>query len=210
MLSRYHEGKAAIVIGTGPSLAGQAEQIRRLKAAGQVVLFGINNTYEDFELDEWIACDDPNKPNSWHSHYGIARGEFRKWHWDKEYCEQVGYEYIEGRWVDGLSLDPQYISYNHSSGAQALNLAVLMGCEPIYLAGFDMNYTGPQRHYFSGLSDQAGEYPQQIRKNCNFGGLLNCYEQMRPQLDQLPEIVNITPTSALTVFPFGALPNTEA
>lgn len=182
------------MIGTGPSLADQAERIRKSDA----VLFGINNTFNDFELDVWIACDP-----EWHRKYSPIKGDFEKWHWDRGICARFGYQYIEGRWGEGLSLDPGFIHYNHSSSAQALNLAVLHGCDPIYLAGFDMRYT-QKRHYFDDLSMDPGEYPPELRKYSTFEGLIGHFEAIGRQAG-LPRIINLTHDSALRCFPFGDL-----
>ena len=158
------------------------------------VLFGVNNTFNDFLLDVWIACDP-----LWHDMYSPVAGDFHRWHWDREICEKYGYHYIEGRWGDGLSTNPEYIHYGHSSGYQALNLAVHYGCNPIFFVGYDMHYRGDKRHYFSGLSDENGEYPQHLRKFSTFDGLIKCYETIAEQKG-LPEIYNATPGSALTCF----------
>lgn len=189
-------GRTAIIIGTGPSL--NIEQVKAAQARG-CVLFGVNNTYLDFDLDVWIACDP-----AWHAAYSPAPGDFHKWHWDKAICEKYGYRYITGRWGDGLSLDPACIHYGHSSGYQALNLAVHYGCGRVLLAGFDMHYRRGQRHYFAGLSDKSGEYPQQLRKFSTFDGLIQCYQTIADQ-QGLPPIINCTPGSALRCFPFGDL-----
>jgi hypothetical protein len=202
----------AIIIGTGPSLASQAAGVLRLKAAG-ARLFGVNNTHQDFPLDAWIACDP-----AWHRHYGQVRGDFDKWHWDKGICQRYGYRYIKGlRNPDGsvlegrgLSLDPNCITLGHSSGWQALNLAVLYGCSPILLVGYDMTYRdGEPRHYFGDLSDVDGEYPQPLRKYSLFDkpngtGLLHDYRDIAQQ-PGLPPIINCTPRSAMRWFPMGEL-----
>lgn len=161
-------------------------------------LFGVNNTWRDFDLDCWIACDP-----AWHAVYSPVRLDCDQWHWDSDVCRRHGYRYIEGRWGDGLSRDKKFIHYGHSSGYQALNLAMHYGCDPILLAGFDMQYA-ERRHYFDGLSDQAGEYPAQLRKFSTFDGLIRCYETIAMQ-QGLPRIINCTPGSALTCFPFGNL-----
>jgi hypothetical protein len=195
----------AIVIGTGPSLADDAEYVRELKRQGRVALFGINNTYKDFDLDVWIACDP-----KWHEHYGQVEGPFSKWHWDKDICERYGYRYIEGVWLDGLSLDPTKLSLGHSSGWQALNLAVLNGHDPICLVGYDMTYReGEPRHYFDDLSELNGEYPPELRKWSLFDkpdrtGLLYDYKHIAEQ-EGLPTIINCTVRSAMKWFPIRSL-----
>lgn len=203
ILPQYKD-QAAIVIGTGPSLS----DVARLVRSADAVRFGINNTYQDFPLDVWIACDP-----AWHRYYGKVEGDFDKWHWDPEICNQHGYNYIPGRWEDGLSTDPNYISYGHSSGWQALNLAVHYGCAPILLVGFDMTYRADEpRHYFSGLSGAVGEYPEPLRKWSKFDkgtgdGLLWDYRNIAEQCErgEIPTIINCTPRSAMTWFPIRHL-----
>jgi hypothetical protein len=165
-------------------------------------VFGVNNTYNEFDPDVWIACDP-----KWWAIYGheTLQIDADRWHWDEDICKRYNAMWIEGRWGDGLSTDPSYIHYGHSSGYQALNLAVLYGCNPILLVGYDMRYNG-QRHYFSGLSADDGEYPQALRKYSTFDGLISCYETIAAQ-DGLPDIINCTPGSALTCFPFDDIAN---
>ena len=191
------KGQPAIILGTGPSLSKQIKDILQMQKKG-FKLFGINNTFDDFDLDVWIACDP-----QWHDHYSPISGDFDKWHWDKGICEKYGYAYVEGRWGDGLSVDSSYIHYNHSSGAQALNLAVLYGCDPIYLCGFDMKYD-KNRHYFTNLSKDLGEYPEKLRKYSTFDGLIGFYDKMAAQVG-LPRIYNATLGSALKSFEFRSL-----
>ena len=185
----------AIIIGTGPSLKEQYADIHRLSNDG-FMLFGVNNTFDDFPLDVWIACDP-----LWHKTYGKITGSFDKWHWNKAICDDFGYDYIEGRWGDGLSIDENYIHYGHSSGYQALNLAVHYGAKEIYLCGYNMNYSSEVRHYFSGLSADGGEYPQELRKYSTFDGLIRQYETISNQ-PGLPKIYNCTKTSSMTCFEY--------
>lgn len=193
--------KPAIIIGTGPSLNKQKADIIRLANDGYM-LFGVNNTYMDFDLDVWIACDP-----AWHEIYSPVKGNFDKWHWDRGICEKYGYRYIEGRWGDGpnkckgLSTDKSFIYFGHSSAFQALGLAVsVYGASKCYLAGYDMHYQGA-RHYFRGLSKENGEYPQALRKYSGFDGLISCYETIPRENPEL-KIFNCTKGSALTCFPF--------
>lgn len=207
--------RSAIVLGTGPSLTEALPLIAQLHAQG-VMVFGVNNTFQDCPLDCWIACDP-----SWHEVFSPVPGDFDKWHWDKTICKRYGYRYIEGRWFDGtrwvldenkpdnpigqLSTDEKWIAYNHCSSAQALNLAAHYGCDPIGLAGHDFAYPrGENRHYFAGLSETPGEYPAGMRKYSTFDGLIETYRQISQQ-PGLPRIVNCTPGSKLPWFPFADL-----
>lgn len=195
-----------IIVGTGPSLNESAPLVRKLGEQG-ALLFGCNNTYQDFDLDVHLACDP-----TWHQHYGQVHGDFDKWHWSREICDKYGYTYVEGVWHDGLWMaDKSKISLNHCSGAQLLNLACNQySCTTVLLVGHDFHYNGPKRHYFSGLSEADGEYPQPLRKHSAFiknngtDDLLAVYKRIS-QTPGLPKIVNCTPGSALPWFPMGDL-----
>lgn len=194
----------AVVLGTGPSLAGMRDQIIEARKQDKIRIFGVNRTFEDFPVDVLICCDP-----AFHNHYGKIEGGFDHWHWDKSICDRHGYRFIEGRWFDGLSTDPSWISLNHCSSAQALNLAVHYGHETILLVGHDFSYpAGKPRHYFDNLSETAGEYPKEIRKFSKFdkkgqgNDLLQVYRHIAEQKD-LPPIINCTPDSALPWFPMG-------
>ena len=200
--------RVGVILGTGPSLADVADELRALKAAGKVMLFGMNNSYKDFDLDVWLACDP-----AWHKHNGQVTIDADCWHWDKVICEKYGYKHIPGLWLDGLSTDKDYISFGHSSGWQCLNLAVHYGCDPILLCGYDMTYRkGKPRHYFTGLSEVEGEYPEPLRKHSLFlksdgSGLLPNYAHIADQCrrGEVVPIVNCTKHSAMTCFPMGEL-----
>lgn len=216
------QSNCGIVIGTGPSLTESAPTVRKLQEQG-VKLFGCNNTFNDFDLDVWIACDP-----AWHEHYGQVEGDFDKRHWDRDICQRFGYHYIEGVWmVDGKAYprdqyercpglsgglwieDKSRISLNHGSGPQILNLAVLYGCDPILLVGHDFSDSG-KRHYFTDLSDQDGEYPEPLRKWSKFDkqgkgdDMLAVYRRISEQ-PGLPTIYNCTPNSKLPWFPRQSL-----
>jgi hypothetical protein len=208
MFDRSKADIPAIIICTGPSLNDQAPRIRYLASQNRAVLYGVNNTFNDFDLDVWIACDP-----AWHQHYGKVEGRFKKFHWDKAICDLYGYQYVPGRWEEGVSTDQNYINYGHSSGFQALGLAVHHGHKEIYLAGFDMQY-GSTRHYFSGLSNMAGEYPGALRKFSRFDkprvttgnpkdySLFQYYETVASQKGLPCKIYNMTFDSAFRGFEF--------
>lgn len=209
MFDQSYANLPAVILGTGPSLTKQKERILDLKSQGKIRIFGVNKTYLDFPVDVLICCDE-----KFHYFYGKIEGPFDHWHWDKDICEKGGYRYIEGRWEAGLSTDPSYINYGHSSGYQALGLAYHYGHREIYLAGYDMAYSG-SRHYFNDLSDVAGEYPEPLRKSSRMDkpetkgrppkelGLFQYYETVA---EQNPcNIYNMTEGSALKCFPFKQL-----
>ena len=189
----------ALIVGTGPSLSDVLHLLPRFDG----LIFTCNNTHQDVKTDVWLACDP-----KWHDLYGPVSGDFDKWHWDSGICLQFGYRFVEGIWMDGLYMGSENkISLNHCSGAQLLNLAANQyQCSEIVLIGHDFHYNGAKRHYFSGLSEADGEYPQQIRKYSKFDkqgqgdDLLQVYRRIADQ-DGLPPIYNATEGSALTWFP---------
>lgn len=212
VVGRPFNGEPAIVICTGPSLDGPTRaRVRELRERDQCRLFGINNTYRDFpRLDVYTACDP-----KWWAHYASEVTEYRQsrplgldpdcWHWDRELATQHDLNWIRGEWRDGLSIDPRVLHYGHASSYQALGLARHYGCSPIVLVGFDMDYPpGGPRHYFTDLSDDAGEYPDALRKHSTFEGLRRQFETVARQAG-LPTIYNATPGSAFRSFPQASL-----
>lgn len=194
----------ALIIGTGYSLKSQLDLIPKFDG----MLFGPNNTYQDFPLNVWLACDP-----QWNFYHGQVRGDFDKWHWDKDICAAFGYEYIEGVWCDGLWLkDRTKISLNHGSAPQLINLACHYGLSEIVLVGHDFHYDAPQRHYFDTVSDKPGEYPEPLRKHSKFikdngqDDLLAVYGRIAKSIEGTGiRIVNATPGSKLTHFPTAKL-----
>lgn len=193
-----------LIIGTGYSLRSQLDLIPRFDG----LIFGPNNTFQDFPLDVWTAVDE-----SWHGLYSPVSGSFDKWHWHSGVCKRYGYRQFEGVWADGLVLDEPKISYNHCSTAQLLNLAAspyFYGCDEVILVGHDFHFNAPARHYFDDLSDVSGEYPQEIRKFSQFikppgqDDLLAVYRRIS-ETPNCPRIINCTPGSALPWFPMGEL-----
>ena len=205
-----------LIVGTGPSLADVLHLIPDFDG----LIFGPNNTCGHLPIDVWLACDP-----AWHELYSPITGDFDKWHWDKAICKKHGYRHVEGVWmVDGKAYprdeyltppapcgglwmqDNSRISLNHCSTAQLLNLAANQyECSEIVLIGHDFHYNGEKRHYFTGLSDKDGEYPQRIRKHSEFSkpdgnDLMAVYKRIADQ-DGLPPIYNATEGSALAWFP---------
>lgn len=84
-----------------------------------------------------------------------------------------------------------------NSGYAALNLAILLGCNPIYLVGYDMRggTDGQQANYHSGYpkSQSATIYP-----NIMIPGFVQASSEMLSRA----QIVNLNPQSALRCFPF--------
>ena len=212
-----------LILGTGPSLREQLDLISRFDG----LVLGCNNTYQDIDIDVWLACDP-----KWHALYSPVRGDFAPWHWDKAICDKHSYIYVEGVWmVDGVAYprdqfltppgpcgglwlkDKTRISLNHCSGAQLLNLACNQyEADEVILVGHDFKYeSGKPRHYFTGLSDVDGEYAPELRKTSEFSkphdpdDLMSVYKRISETPGLETNIINCTPDSALPWFPMGDL-----
>ena len=203
--------RRGIIVGTGPSLTDEA--IGALQNT-RWPLFGCNNTYQELPLSVHLACNP-----EWWDYYSqderLSGGAFDKWTWHEPTAEKYGIGYIRGEWIDGLSTDPGYISYGHSSGYQLLNLAFHYGVREFVLVGFDLRFPGGYdgarqrpgsgRHYF-------GEYPPELRHwtRTNVGpegelnGLLDCYSTIDCGALGI-RIINCSPGSALDIFETGNL-----
>lgn len=214
VFSAQDAGGRGLIVGTGPSLRAQLQQLPRFDGR----LFILNNCYAEPWVKEhyqrsglrpcWIACDP-----KWHELSGTVYGDwFDKYHWRADIAGRHGYRYIEGVWHDGLWLkDKTKISLNHGSAPQAINLACHYGCDELVLVGHDFDYPpGKPRHYFDNLSDVPGEYPEPLRKWSKFikdngtDDLLAVYGRIAATPGR-PVIWNATPNSKLTHFPYRPL-----
>lgn len=93
----------------------------------------------------------------------------------------------------GFSFGGDQIHYGMNSGFQAVNLALLLGANPLVLIGFDMRVTD-KRHFF-------GDHPPGLRNTSKYVNFINCFRQAAKRLPEAVEILNATPNSALDCFP---------
>lgn len=193
------EPRVGVILGTGPSLT--AEQIKQVKYLRK---FGVNNTHEIAPLDVHLACN-----VEWYNHYG--KPGCPSWiAVDNEHPERLncaikhGLDWVEGKWLPGLSTAPDVIHYHHGAGPQIINLALHYGCETMILLGWDMRYPPVgKRHYFGEYPPPLLHYPK-TGPHGEFEGLIREMETIRPA-DYGIEIINCTPESALTCYPCRSL-----
>jgi len=198
-----NETRIGVIIGTGPSLTrSQIQKVSHLRK------FGANRAFE-FDIDVLHGCN----YQFWHYYWPQIKDlRCHKWTTRPQLKGTYpGLNYIEERWIDGLSTDPNYIAAHHGTGPQVINLAYHYGCKTMLLIGWDMRFDGKitdrqytgKRHYF-------GEYPQALEHwprtgpNGELSGLIREVETIKPS-DYGIEIINCTPESALTCFPMGKL-----
>ncbi len=99
----------------------------------------------------------------------------------------------------GLALDG--LGWNGNTGASAVNLGLLMGANPVYLLGFDMQMRGKQANYHNAynLRPNPKAYPRFLK------GMGFVYRDL-PKLFPGQRIINLEDnTSALVLFPKESL-----
>ena len=134
----------------------------------------------------------------WKLHLDGVKSTFKgkcytQWHRqdEKDYAAQNGIEALQGAHNAGLGR--KLIHFNGNSGAQAINLAYLMGATRVILLGYDMGATG-HSHWF-------GSHPEGLM-NGNYSGYVGNFSKLASDLKREGvEVINCTPTTALTQFP---------
>ena len=93
----------------------------------------------------------------------------------------------------GLSAEPGTIRWNFNTGAAAINFAVLAGAQRILLLGFDMN-GGQKTHWHNVYKEPTHRF--------DFQRFLKFYPAIAREAKRMKvEILNVSPNSALDVFP---------
>jgi hypothetical protein len=196
MINQKFRNKKAILIATGPSLTEEVVDIIR-KYKNDFVIFGCNDSYRivDF-LDIHYACDTA----WWNIHAEPFREKYpflETWTQSKEHKNtEFNLNVIKGGSLPGLSLKSDFIHWGSNSGYQLLNIAFLMGCCRFILVGYNMQQVNGQRHYF-------GEHPESMKRNSPYPAFVKAFSTIQPEIKEL--IINCTPDSALTIFPYQNL-----
>jgi len=199
-LFQEDELRVGAIVCTGPSLTlEQIDKVSHLKR------FGANRAFE-FDLDVIAGCN----WQFWH-HYWDQIKDYKCHKWatlDYDQVKQFDVNFIESRFIDGLSTDKSYIAHHHGTGPQLLNIALHYGCEVMLLIGWDMRYPGKvdrytytgKRHYFGEDALTEKHWPIHINKDGRLDGLMKEVVTIHPE-DYGIEIINCTPDSAMTCFP---------
>lgn len=164
--------------------------IAACKASG-LPIFGCNNTFELFNLEEHLACNVEWWDYFWPRSERLRTMPCPKWTWDKATAIRYDLNWIEGRWGDGLSTDPSYIHLAHSSGAQILGIAYHAGVRDAVLVGYDLTY-GPgydghaqklagDRHYFGEYPTPLQHWTKNVGPQGELTGLIDWYRTVAEQ-----------------------------
>lgn len=134
-----------------------------------------NKLAKEFQGEKWTVADDSNPEI-------------------KQAVKDFGLKTIKYMSSAVWSSDPSYIATGHNSGFQAINLAVLHGASRVILLGYDMGYSGQNKHWWTGQvkrDSRWSDYQKWIRHfnqaaplipvpviNATRGGNLECFARM--------------------------------
>jgi hypothetical protein len=192
-------GQTVIIGAPGPSLPVLAEQCRdfpRIIAVNDAVQLLPNAAI-------CYSCD----AQWWEARPGIPGFSGERWTSfslspknikSPELVAKIALKVIRGEDKPGFSLDSACIRYSSNSGFQAVNLAILFGADPIILIGFDMRHIDGKSHFF-------GNHKAPLRESTQFGVWCAKFAKAAEMLGPTPRIINATPGSALTCFPYVPL-----
>jgi len=100
----------------------------------------------------------------------------------------------------GLETNPVALRTGSNSGYAAINLAYLYGAKKIVLLGYDMKCQGEKTHWHNGPRERAGMFSVALNTFLpHFDALVE------PLKTAGVEVVNATPDSALTCWPYAPL-----
>lgn len=188
-------GQPCFLIGGGPSLTGF--DFNRLRGRGRVI--AINRAFEFipwadmlFFMD-WkfykLCHDDPARKAKWDAFPGL-----------RVFCNLMGRKLndvysIRSLGRRGMSWSVQKgIYHGNNSGHGALEIALAMGCRPIYLLGYDMN-DDPRSHWHSGYGAKANRRLGQF--------FVQEFMDMARRIPTVKYIYNCNPKSGLRIWPFA-------
>lgn len=169
--------RTCAIICTGES-AGRVD----LDALKRFARIAVNDAYILApDAEELYACD----PRWWRWHGAAVERTFagRRWCPDAKTAGEKNLTHIALERRGGLSVTPNLIYSGGvigNSGAQAINLAYLLGARRIVLVGMDMGGS----HFF-------GEHPKEINTSTDFAGMGRLMALMAADLDRYGvEIIN--------------------
>lgn len=198
-------GKPCYIIGGGPSLEGHWPWLLP-RLEGQLTI-GINRVYEQFDPTIIFGMDPTFIRWLQMGKYGeLAEHKWKKSKaykvWLLTYKTKVADDiYILkciGGYTKALQSFPSRmengIGHGKNSGYAALNLAVCLGANPIYLLGYDMKKDGEKTHWHDGHPKVMPDHvPESFKKHFFFAS--------KELIKWGIKVINLNPKSALNCFP---------
>jgi len=201
MQNNEWKNQRCFIIGGGESF--KDFDCSRLK--GELVI-GVNRAFEKMDCTVNFAMDRRFYNWIYNDKLGVeTRKRFDEYRGYKVWMNSGGYNYPQGIYVinrtgdHNLSMDlKRGLTGESNSGYAALNLAVCLGANPIYLLGFDMKggENEKQKWWHDG-------YPQNQGTGV-YKGFKRDFEKIAPKLKEKKiRVINLNPESGLKCFEFG-------
>jgi len=197
------QGRRGFIIGGGPSLAGfDFSQLR-----GELVI-GINRAFE--KIDPAVIFSMDSRLYTWIKNGMLGPEAFEKYEksaarkiWVDTHSFKFGPEVLTVPRLEGVGIGRSLsggLYTGSNSGLAALNLAVVLGANPIYLLGFDLISRDQfQQWWHDG-------YPT-VQRDKVYQTFREEFEEVAPALKKLGvSVINLNPESGLTCFDFGTMP----
>lgn len=201
-IPRIWEGETCVILGGGRSLS----QVN-LKLLSKSRVIAINDAYK---LGQWDCCY--FKDDNWyyqdafkdHPETGTNEDHLKRFKGLKITSCSVDLEdkdikYMQRGRRDHLERDPNFITYACNAGAEATGLAIMMGCDPIVLVGFDMKTENGKHNWHD---NHVREIPASIYEDY----FMTPFRALAKDAKELGvSIINCTIGSALDTFLIVAL-----
>jgi hypothetical protein len=201
-------GATCVILAGGPSLPTDIGQ--RLSSKTRVI--AINDSWRLFPQADALYFGDATW---WHNQQAMnprtldGRLSFHDmiykgfWVTIANFSEHPQVHCLWSTTAQGLEKNPVALATGANSGYAAINLAYLYGARRIVLLGYDMKCAGARTHWHNGPRERAGVF--QVALN----SFLYHFESLvEPLKKEGVEVINATPDSALTCWPY--LPLEEA
>lgn len=177
----------AIVAAPGPALTAKVAEACK----GHTVV-AVGAAWQRLPwADVLYACD----ARWWDAHKGAPGFAGEKWslHCERsnklETAKKYGLRLVASKIGKGFSLDPAVIHEGRNSGYQAVNLAILMGGNPIVLVGFDMR---GNTHFC--------ERPKGVVAPKDYSVFASAFDEAALLLPKHIKVLNATPDSKIAGF----------
>jgi hypothetical protein len=198
-------GQRCFIVGGGPSLEGF--DFERLRGQGKII--AVNRAYEFVPFaDICFFMDGSNN-----TFYGLVKrgklGAAALQAWTdfkghKVFLNIMGRQYNDVysvRSMGAICISPSLskgLCHGSNSGFGALNLALCLKANPIYLLGFDGKYRSGKSHFHSGYGRQMGEK--------TFKSFVRGFERLAQLLRRTSfRVINLNPDSGIKCFPFSTI-----
>jgi hypothetical protein len=193
-------GFTTVVVASGHSLCfDQVSQVMGSRKPIKVI--AVNRAYQMVGLPDIVYAGDFMFWKTYHAEIRRSVGRFAElWTMDSAAHERFGINRVRGCHREGLGRDGRINSHGNS-GMQAIDLAFQWGSRRILLLGFDMRLGPEGQKRFHGDHEAALQNQGQL-----FGEWLHKGHKLAAELKQRDcEVVNCTPGSAWTDFPFSTI-----